>query len=110
MTTTPEAIHLRAQLAGKAKVIELEDAGTHWYPCGFASVNIKPARGKFVAFCKQHGIGRPNSYHGGYDISVRDGGAIADAQGGIRPRVRPSSNRERYQRNRSHNDRLRRHT
>lgn len=74
MITTPEAIHLRAQLAGKAKVIELEDAGTHWYPCGFASVNIKPARGKFVAFCKQHGIGRPNSYHGGYDISVRDGG------------------------------------
>lgn len=42
--------------------------------CGFAWVNISPARGKFVAFLKAQGIGRTNSYEGGYDISVREFG------------------------------------
>lgn len=37
--------------------------------CGFAWVKIKPARGKFVSFCKKHDIGYVSDY-GGYEIWV----------------------------------------
>lgn len=37
--------------------------------CGFAWVKINPARGKFVTWCKNNGIGRKDSYEGGYRIS-----------------------------------------
>lgn len=40
--------------------------------CGFAWVKIRPARGKFVKWLKDNRIGRPNSYEGGYDISISD--------------------------------------
>jgi hypothetical protein len=36
--------------------------------CGFASVVIKPARGKFVALLKKRGIGGAH-YYGGYSVS-----------------------------------------
>jgi hypothetical protein len=36
--------------------------------CGFASVIIKPARGKFVALLKKRGIGGAH-YYGGYSVS-----------------------------------------
>ena len=39
--------------------------------CGFAWVNIKPARGKFVKFLKDNNIGRKDSYYGGYTVWVR---------------------------------------
>ena len=39
--------------------------------CGFAWVNIKPARGKLVTYLKKQGIGH-KSYYGGYDIWVSD--------------------------------------
>lgn len=39
--------------------------------CGFAWVNIKPARGKFVSWLKKAGIGRTDSYYGGYTIWVK---------------------------------------
>lgn len=39
-----------------------------WYPCGFAWVNIKPARGKIVNFLKKAKIGRTDDYYGGYTI------------------------------------------
>ena len=39
--------------------------------CGFAWVNIKPARGKFVKYLKDNNIGRKDSYYGGYTIWVR---------------------------------------
>ena len=39
--------------------------------CGFASVSIHPARGKFVNFLKKQGIG-DNGYRGGYRISYYD--------------------------------------
>ena len=39
--------------------------------CGFASVSIHPARGKFVSFLKKQGIG-DNGYRGGYRISYYD--------------------------------------
>ena len=36
--------------------------------CGFAWINIKPARGKFVTWLKKAGIGRTDSYYGGYTV------------------------------------------
>ena len=38
--------------------------------CGFAWINIKPARGKFVKFLKDNNIGRKDSYYGGYTVWV----------------------------------------
>ena len=38
--------------------------------CGFAWINIKPARGKFVKFLKDNNIGRKDSYYGGWTIWV----------------------------------------
>lgn len=40
---------------------------SQWFPCGFAWVNITPARGKFVNYLKEQGVGR-KSYEKGYDI------------------------------------------
>ena len=42
--------------------------------CGFAWVNIKPARGGFVAWLKKSGIGRLDGYYGGWTIWVHDFG------------------------------------
>lgn len=39
--------------------------------CGFAWVNIKPARGPFVKFLKQNNLGR-NGVYGGWTISMYD--------------------------------------
>lgn len=41
---------------------------TVWFPCGFAWVNIKPARGPFVNFLKEMKVGRTDDYYGGYTI------------------------------------------
>lgn len=38
------------------------------YPCGFAWVNIKPARGQFVKVLKEMKLGRTDEYYGGYTI------------------------------------------
>ena len=42
--------------------------------CGFAWVNIKPARGKFITWLKSMGIGRKDSYYGGWTVWVSDFG------------------------------------
>ena len=42
--------------------------------CGFAWINIKPARGKFVTWLKKASIGRTDSYYGGYTIWVSEFG------------------------------------
>jgi len=42
--------------------------------CGFAWINIKPARGKFVTWLKKASIGRSDSYYGGYTIWVSEFG------------------------------------
>ena len=42
--------------------------------CGFAWVNIKPARGGFVKYLKENGIGRKDSYYGGWTVWVSDFG------------------------------------
>lgn len=41
--------------------------------CGFAWVNISPARGSFVQWLKENGLGH-KSYYGGYDVSCREFG------------------------------------
>ena len=46
--------------------------------CGFAWINIKPARGKFVKFLKDNNIGRKDSYYGGYTIWVSGFGQSLD--------------------------------
>lgn len=40
-----------------------------WYPCGFAEVRIRPARGPLVAALKKRVLGRTAIYGGGYSIS-----------------------------------------
>lgn len=39
-----------------------------WYPCGFSWVKIKPARGKLVTELKELGLGRPDTYDGGFVV------------------------------------------
>jgi len=39
-----------------------------WFPCGFAWVKIRPARGRFVQMLKDRDIGNVDSYEGGYSI------------------------------------------
>ena len=46
--------------------------------CGFAWVNIKPARGGFVKFLKDNNIGRKDSYYGGWTIWVSGFGQSVD--------------------------------
>ena len=41
-------------------------------PCGFAWINIKPARGPFIKFLKDNKIGRKDDYYGGYTLSSYD--------------------------------------
>lgn len=48
------------------EVIDVVDDGL----CGFAWINIKPARGAFVTYLKTYKWGDVNSYSGGYDIWV----------------------------------------
>ena len=45
--------------------------------CGFAWVNISPARGAFVNWLKTQGIGS-KGYYGGYEIWVREFGQSVD--------------------------------
>lgn len=39
-----------------------------WYPCGFAWVKIRPARGPVVKALKEMGLGNIDSYAGGYMV------------------------------------------
>lgn len=48
------------------EVIDVVDDGL----CGFAWINIKPARGSFVTYLKTREWGDVNTYSGGYDIWV----------------------------------------
>lgn len=46
----------------------LDEHPGEWYPCGFAWVNIKPARGPLVKMLKALQIGSTDSYNGGYTV------------------------------------------
>jgi hypothetical protein len=66
-----QAIWNEARAAAQAASDHSESIQQSWYPCGFASFIIRPARGKFVTFLKKAGIGGSN-YGGGYRISSYD--------------------------------------
>lgn len=55
--------------AAKAAAASLPANNEDWYPCGFARINIKPARGKFVKFLKDAKLGYTDDYYGGYTVS-----------------------------------------
>lgn len=60
--------HAIAQAIVAADTMIKENPDT-WYPCGFAHVNIKPARGPLIKYLKENNIGHSDSYYGGYSIS-----------------------------------------
>ena len=66
-----DAIGLSDQIDYSKKTYVLEGL------CGFAWVNISPARGSFVTFLKSQGIGS-KGYYGGYEIWVREFGQSVD--------------------------------
>ena len=55
-----------AQVAAK-KAYDAYDG--HWYPCGFANLVIKPARGRFATYLKEM-CGASPAYGGGLSVSV----------------------------------------
>jgi hypothetical protein len=59
----------RAELAAAEATQKMlnENPGV-WFPCGFAWVTIRPARGRFVSMLKDQDVGRTDSYEGGYAI------------------------------------------
>ena len=64
----PADIYQEASKAAQEAVTAfVEKHGEPMY-CGFGHVNIVPARGSFVSWCKKMDIGS-NAYRGGWDIS-----------------------------------------
>lgn len=62
-------------ILNEARAAAHEAAASHidkhpntWYPCGFAWVNIKPARGKLVDLLKLMGMGYTDTFLGGYTV------------------------------------------
>jgi hypothetical protein len=70
MTTNPNdaIIQEAAKAAAEATETYLKEHPGQWFPCGFAWVTIKPARGKLVERMKQLDIGKRDSYEGGFKI------------------------------------------
>ena len=62
----PSEIFAEMQAAAVGVAATVHDG----YPCGFAWVRIKPARGKFVTYLKTNKIGRSDEYFGGHLISA----------------------------------------
>lgn len=62
-----EIVQLALDAAAEATQKYLNDHPGEWFPCGFAWVKIKPARGQFVAYLKANKLGH-SSYTGGYDV------------------------------------------
>jgi hypothetical protein len=55
------------EAASLATAKTIKDNPDVWYPCGFAWVKIRPARGAFVNYLKEKQIGRLSDM-GGWDI------------------------------------------
>lgn len=65
---SPQYIHNRASAAAaEACAAYLSANPNQWYPCGFAWVTIKPARGPYVAYLKSIKEGS-KGYAGGWEI------------------------------------------
>lgn len=67
---TEKLIYAKAKDAAiKAANEKIAENPGEWYPCGFASVKISPARGKFVQMLKDAEIGYTDSFNGGYVVN-----------------------------------------
>ncbi len=69
--TDQQVLHIIQEAQRKAAEASekyLKQIGGDQYPCGFAWVNIKPARGQFVKVMKANKIGRKDDYYGGYTV------------------------------------------
>jgi hypothetical protein len=58
------AIDMALQKAAEATQAYLDAHPDHWYPCGFAWVNIKPARGPLAKVLKERQLSSPGVYGG----------------------------------------------
>lgn len=54
--------------ASKATSDYLLEHPNEFWPCGFAWVSVKPARGPFVKVMKDMGAGKTDEYEGGFSI------------------------------------------
>lgn len=63
----PTVVTIATEAAVKATAEYIRANGEH-YPCGFAWVNIKPARGPLIKYLKEIKFGRTDDYYGGYTI------------------------------------------
>ena len=68
MTTIKELIEKAQKAAEDATDAYIKQNPDQWYPCGFAWVNIKPARGPLITEMKRMGLGRKDEYYGGWTI------------------------------------------
>lgn len=69
MTDINSMIDEAFSAAARSTSLYLTGNPTTWYPCGFAEVRIRPARGPLVTALKKRGLGRSAIYGGGYVIS-----------------------------------------
>jgi len=76
---TPKEIYEAAESAAKqaaaAENAKLPPENERGFDCGMAWVVIRPARGTFVAFCRQNGKGWRRDYAGGGWEIYKPGGA-----------------------------------
>jgi hypothetical protein len=66
--TIAAVVHQALREAKLAAEKAVNDNPETWYPCGFAWVKIRPARGKLVNFLKKSGIGSTDTYLGGFTV------------------------------------------
>lgn len=67
--STPAQILDEALAAAKsAALADIAKRPDSWYPCGFAWVVIKPARGPFVSYLKKEANFGSNGTYGGWHI------------------------------------------
>lgn len=65
--TPADVLFLAREAAMKATNDYIKQYPDQWWPCGFAWVEIRPARGPFVTFLKKQNIGR-KGHDGGWHI------------------------------------------
>jgi hypothetical protein len=71
MKNTDEMREITEQAFARARAVTEEMIKNNpdtWYPCGFAWVRIKPARGELVKYLKSIKVGKTDDYAGGYVI------------------------------------------
>lgn len=61
-------IDMALKAATEATAKYLTDNPDQWYPCGFASVRIRPARGRLVSALKARDLGKTDDFYGGFHI------------------------------------------